>query len=61
MSQELLVLEENTKKELIKAIENQFKNYPYTNVKSCSVRQSLAGWEAWIIVEDHSENIAGFE
>ena len=61
MVQKLLVIEKNTKEELIKHIENQLKLDLYYQVKSCSVRQALSGWEAWIIVDDHNENIAGLE
>ena len=59
--QKLLVMKRETEEELMKTIRKELKDSLFV-VRGLSVlKPSLSGWEAWIIIDDQTENIAGFE
>ncbi len=60
MVQKLLVMERDTKEELQKAINKELKDGQFI-VRSCTVLKELSGYEAWIVIDDQTEELAGFE
>ena len=54
-------MKRDSEEELMKAIKKDLSRNYYI-VKGLSVlKPSLSTWEAWIIIDDQTENIAGFE
>lgn len=60
MTQKLLILERDSEEELIKAIKKELQDALFT-VRGLSILKGLGTWEAWIIIDDKSDYIAGFE
>lgn len=75
MTQKLLIIERDTKDELQEAIEKQLKDANFI-VRSCSVLEQVDWgkfspnshgivprkyYEAWMIIDDKSDYLAGFE
>jgi hypothetical protein len=60
MTHKLLRLEGDTKQELEKAIKKELDGALFV-VRGLSVLKGLNSWEAWMIIDDKSDYIAGFE
>jgi ribosomal protein S25 len=58
MVQKLLVKQRDTSEEMMKAIQKDIKEF---KIISLSVLKGLSGYEAWIIIDDQMEELAGFE
>jgi predicted ribonuclease YlaK len=60
MTQKLVIFEKETRKELIEAIRKEIDK-GLIDVKGLSVLKGLSSWEAWVIIDDKEEQLAGFE
>jgi Mg2+/Co2+ transporter CorC len=60
MTQKLVIFEKETRKELVEAIRKEIDK-GLIDVKGLSVLKGLSSWEAWVIIDDKEEQLAGFE